>query len=161
MKFLAGLGWEGKGADGDLDASEDNLIQLASIAAKQTGCIIAMTGEKDVITDGEKAIELSHGDPMLSLVTGTGCFATSMIGLYQANQKGSLKSDVSMLERTALAVLMLTKAAEEAMKTARGPGSFQQNLLDGLFLLEDTKSIWEGELNWRETLVEEDRGACL
>lgn len=159
LKFLAGLGWEGRGADGDLGNFEGNLHQLTIAAAKQTGCIIAMTGEKDVVSDGERVIELSHGHPMLSLVTGTGCFATSMIALYQATQKGEAVHKLSLLERTALALLMLTKAAEEAVKTSRGPGSFQTKLLDELFLLETTKSIWQDEINWLERTAAVERGA--
>jgi hydroxyethylthiazole kinase len=159
MKFLAGLGWEGRGADGDLGSSESESHQLAIAAANQTGCIIAMTGEKDVVTDGESVIELSHGHPLLSLVTGTGCFATSMIGLYQANQKGGGEQDLPLLERTALALLMLTKAAEVAVDASRGPGSFQTNLIDELFLLERTESIWKGKTNWIESTAAIERGA--
>jgi hydroxyethylthiazole kinase len=159
MKFLAGLGWDGRGADGDLGNSEGDLHQLAIAVAKQTGCIIAMTGEKDVVSDGERVIELSHGHPMLSLVTGTGCFATSMIALYQANQKDEAVHKLSFLESTALALLMFTKAAEEAVKTSRGPGSFQTKLLDELFLLETTESIWQDEINWLERSPAVERGA--
>ncbi|WNB90785.1 hydroxyethylthiazole kinase [Bacillus sp. NEB1478] len=150
MKFLAGLSWEGRGVDGDLEFAEGGLAELAITAAKRTGCIIAMTGETDVITDGETVIELSHGHPMLSLVTGTGCFATSMTALYQANHKAGLTTSLSLLERTALAILMLTKAAEAAVQTAKGPGSFQQNLLDELYSLETTESILDGTINWKE-----------
>jgi hydroxyethylthiazole kinase len=160
MKFLAGLGWEGKGADGDLDSTEGDSRELAAAAAKQTGCIIAMTGEKDVVTDGEKVIVLSHGDPMLSLVTGTGCFATSMIALYQANHKGEPEVNLSFIDRTALSLLMLTKAAEAAAETSKGPGSFQSNLLDELFLLERNEWNWKGEINWLEIerAVMDERG---
>jgi hydroxyethylthiazole kinase len=150
MKFLAGLSWEGRGVDGDLDFGEGDLVELAVTAAKRTGCIIAMTGETDIVTDGETVIEVSHGHPMLSLVTGTGCFATSMVALYQANQKAGSTTNLSFLERTALAILMLTKAAEEGVKTAKGPGSFQHNLLDELYSLESTESIWDGAINWKE-----------
>jgi hydroxyethylthiazole kinase len=159
MKFLAGLGWNGRGADGDLNSSKGDLHQLAIAAAKQTGCLIAMTGEVDIISDGKRVIELSHGHPMLAIVTGTGCFATSMIALYQANLKGEAVHTLSFLERTALALLMLTRAAEEAVNTSRGPGSFQTKLLDELFLLESTKSIWEGEINWFERTTAVKRGA--
>lgn len=158
MQFLAEGAWEGKGVDGDLATSEDDLIKLAGAAAKQTGCLIAMTGSKDVISDGEKAIVLSHGDPMLSYVTGTGCFATSMVALYQANLKKEVtKETVNMpvLERTALAILMLTKAAEEAVKTAQGPGSFQQNLLDQLFQLETTHEIFHETIHWQDHMLKE------
>ncbi|MDM5316978.1 hydroxyethylthiazole kinase [Fictibacillus sp. b24] len=161
IQFLAKGDWTGKGVDGEiggLGSSEEDLIKLASAAAKQTGCLIAMTGEKDVISDGEKSIILSHGDPMLAFVTGTGCFATSMVALYQANRKEARTQTLSILNRTALAILMLTKAAEEAVKTAKGPGSFQQNLIDQLFVLESTPEIWQGSINWRDhTLTEEAR----
>jgi hydroxyethylthiazole kinase len=151
MQFLAGLSWEGRGVDGELDFTEGGLAELAVTAAQRTGCLIVMTGETDVITDGETVIELSHGHPMLSLVTGTGCFATSMVALYQANQKTEgIEQPLSLLERSALAVLMLTKAAEEAVRSAKGPGSFQQNLLDELYTLEQTESIWDGTINWKE-----------
>jgi hydroxyethylthiazole kinase len=161
MKFLAGLGWEGRGADGELGSSEDESHQVAIAAAKQTGCIIAMTGEKDVVTDGEKVIEISHGHPMLSLVTGTGCFATSMVALYLANQKDEAVHFLSLLERIALGLLMLTKAAEVAVRASKGPGSFQINLLDELYLLEHTESIWQEEINWFESLAAKERGTHI
>ncbi|WP_231607457.1 hydroxyethylthiazole kinase [Fictibacillus sp. 18YEL24] len=158
MQFLAEGAWEGRGVDGDLPNSEEDLIKLARAAAKQTGCLIAMTGTKDVISDGERAIVLSHGDPMLSYVTGTGCFATSMVALYQGNRKKEVtraKVDLPILERTALALLMLTKAAEEAVKTAKGPGSFQQNLLDQLYSLESTHEIFHGSIHWQDHVLKE------
>lgn len=158
MQFLAEGAWEGRGVDGDLANSDEELIKLAEAAAKQTGCLIAMTGTKDVISDGERATVLSHGDPMLSYLTGTGCFATSMVALYQGNQKKEVtgdKVDLPILERTALALLMLTKAAEEAVKTAKGPGSFQQNLLDQLYNLESTHEIFHGSIHWKDNVLKE------
>ncbi|WP_231868360.1 hydroxyethylthiazole kinase [Fictibacillus phosphorivorans] len=160
MRFLAEGDWTGKGVDGELGelgSSEEDLIKLARAAANQTSCLIAMTGERDVISDGERSIVLSHGDPMLAFVTSTGCFATSMVALYQAEQKSeeSRGQALSILERTALAILMLTKAAEEAVKTAKGPGSFQQNLIDQLFILETTPQIWQGSIHWQDHILKE------
>jgi hydroxyethylthiazole kinase len=70
-------------------------------------------------------VAVDNGHPLLTLVTGTGCTATALIGAFAA-----VEEDRLMAAASALAIYGL--AAEGAAETARGPGTFQAALFDSL-----------------------------
>ncbi|MFM1653100.1 hydroxyethylthiazole kinase [Brevibacillus sp. B_LB10_24] len=129
--FLAGERWAGKGVDGDVGSSVE---RLACRLAKQLQTTLIVTGKTDVITNGEKLFHVEHGSEMMSKVTGTGCLATALIGLFLAK---SVAVSLSVAERAAAAMTMAGLCGEKAAKGSRGPGSFQAAFLDQLSLLTD------------------------
>ena len=46
---------------------------LVKAFARQTGCIIAVTGAIDLVSDGERCWCIRNGRPEMSRITGTGC----------------------------------------------------------------------------------------
>lgn len=48
------------------------------------GCVIALTGPKDYVSDGDIVIESSNGHPLLGQITGSGCIAGSTIATFCA-----------------------------------------------------------------------------
>ncbi|MGG1571749.1 hydroxyethylthiazole kinase [Fictibacillus sp. NRS-1165] len=136
IAFLMEGEWGGKGVDGDLSGNHE---ELALHAAAKFGSVIAITGERDVVSDGKERITITGGHEILSYVTGTGCFSTSLIGLFLAK---SLETSLSSCQRAAGALSMLGICAERAQAVSAGPGSFQTALLDELFRLkpEDLKT---------------------
>ncbi|MCK6256582.1 hydroxyethylthiazole kinase [Fictibacillus sp. KIGAM418] len=129
ISFLYGGDWGGKGVDGDQSENDD---ELALHAASKLGSVIVITGKKDAVSDGKECIAISGGHEILSYVTGTGCFSTSLIGLFMAR---SLETGLSCCQRAAGALTMLGICAERAKAVSAGPGSFQTALLDELYLL--------------------------
>jgi hydroxyethylthiazole kinase len=98
--------------------------------AAELNKVIAITGEIDFVTNGDLSVEIHNGHPMFSLVTGTGCAATTAISCFCA-----VESDPFIATAAALGYYGL--AGEEAAKKSNGPGSFQVALYDALYNLSD------------------------
>ncbi|HNS15533.1 MAG TPA: hydroxyethylthiazole kinase [Syntrophorhabdaceae bacterium] len=109
-----------------VDAVRDGAHALARELKK----VVAVTGEIDFITNGEKAIEVHNGHPMFGLVTGTGCAATTVIACFCAVEPDPLIA-------TACALGYYGLAGEEAARLSKGPGSFQAALYDALYGLPE------------------------
>jgi len=57
----------------------DNAANVASQFALQHGCVTAVTGPIDAVTDGKRLTRVANGHPMMSTVTGMGCMATPLV----------------------------------------------------------------------------------
>ncbi|MEC0369749.1 hydroxyethylthiazole kinase [Paenibacillus chibensis] len=119
-----------KGVDAD-DTGEDAPVDLAARAANRLGTIVVITGKEDVITDGSKGYVIRGGHPLLTLVTGTGCLLTSVMGAFAA-----VENDLLAVGAAALA--FYGAAASRAFEAGgfRGPGSFQPAFLDALYEMD-------------------------
>ncbi len=104
-------------------------IDNARAVADKTGSVVAVTGERDFITDGARAILVSGGDPMMQYVTGTGCAASVIVAAFLA-----VGDDPLMAAASALAFFGL--AAQKAVQKSHGPGSFWMHTLDALYGIE-------------------------
>lgn len=105
------------------DASE-----TASLLAKELDTTLAITGPVDLVTDGDRVLNIANGHPLMPYVTGTGCSATATIGAFAA-----VDSNILTAAATALAYFGL--AGEMAGKSATGPGTFMAHLLDALYTM--------------------------
>jgi hydroxyethylthiazole kinase len=99
--------------------------ELAAKFARQYGCVAAMTGAVDMVTDGTRIVRVANGHPMMTSVTGTGCMATSVVAAYAA-----VENDFVAAAAIALAAYGL--AGELAARNASGPGSLHVGLYDAL-----------------------------
>ncbi|MGC1870079.1 MAG: hydroxyethylthiazole kinase [Acidobacteriaceae bacterium] len=120
---LAGMeskirGVESVGPTGDAELA-------ASQFAKKFGCVAAVTGPIDVVTDGARLMRVANGHPMMATVTGTGCMATSVVAACAA-----VENDAVIATAAALAAYGL--AGELAAEKAEGPGTFQVHLFDAV-----------------------------
>lgn len=133
---LAGLGAGGRGVDAT-DNPEDALPAAELLAAKH-GCVVAVSGPTDVITDGESTLRISNGSALLTKVTGGGCAlgAVTAAFLAAADEGGDLTA-------TAAATAAYTIAAQQAAAVSAGPGSFAPAFLDALAALsaEDIENL--------------------
>jgi hydroxyethylthiazole kinase len=101
-------------------------VAVAKLAANAWGATVAMTGARDLITDGSRTLGVENGDRWLTTLTGTGCSSTAMVAAYAA-----VESDYVLAAAGALA--HLGYAAEVAAKDAKGPGSFKAALHDAIY----------------------------
>ena len=89
---MAGL----KATTSGVDASEADLsndpVNVARSAAKLLGCVVAVTGAVDVISDGERTVTIHNGHKMLARVTGTGCMTTALVGAFAGATTDYLKA---------------------------------------------------------------------
>ena len=131
----------GSGATRGVDASvedkvtKDNLLQCVNFAksfAKSVNAVIAITGEIDIVTDGEKAFCIYNGHPMMSSITGTGCQLSSLITAYITANKEDI------FNATAAAVCAMGICGELAFKRLEnrdGNASYRNYIIDEIYNL--------------------------
>lgn len=125
---LSGLSASGRGVD-SADSS-GAALPAAEALARQTGAIVAVTGEIDYITDGAQCLAVSGGDPLMTRVVGTGCALSAVVAAF-------VSLPGNRLSHVAAACRVMSCAGELACRDAKGPGSFTAAFLDSLYLLDD------------------------
>ena len=112
----------------------DQVQETANILAMELRTTLAITGAVDLITNGERVCRVMNGHEMMSVVTGTGCTATVMIGAFLAVCPNPLEAATTGLSYFGL-------AGEKAAAKASGPGSFQIALLDALYGMKEEELL--------------------
>jgi hydroxyethylthiazole kinase len=106
--------------------------ELARAAAQALGCVAAVTGPVDHVSDGTAVNAVANGHELLATVTGTGCMSTAITGCFLGVQPDALAAATS-------ALVAFGVAGEHAAKKAKGPGSFHVALYDALYELDPKK----------------------
>ncbi len=114
-------GVEAIGANGGPD--------LAREAARSLGCVVAVTGPVDHVSDGETVNSVANGHELMATVTGTGCMSTAITGCFLGVQPHALTAATG-------ALVAFGVAGEDAAESAKGPGSFHVALYDALYALD-------------------------
>jgi hydroxyethylthiazole kinase len=122
---LAGVGGEVRGVE---SVSGGAPVEVAQRLARQRGSTVAITGERDIVSDGQRTIAVDNGHHWLTTITGSGCMATAMVAAFAAVER-----DATLAATAGLACFGL--AAERAAEVAQGPASFKVALLDALYHL--------------------------
>lgn len=135
---LAGGAGSGKGADSG-DSVSDAQGSARALAASQ-GCLVAVSGPVDFITDGARSASVTGGSDIMPKVTALGCSLTALVGAYAAVAPS--------LEATIAAFLHFAEAGERAASKAEGPGSFSVAFLDALHTLQPG-DLDEARVTWR------------
>lgn len=127
---LTGTGGMVRGVESLGSESEPHV--LAQEAARQFGAVVAITGKRDIITDGQRVLAVDNGNPWLTTLTGTGCMATTAVACCVAVEPDALRA-------TATALAAYGLSAERAASSAgvQGPGSFKAAFFDQLYLMSD------------------------
>lgn len=94
---------------------------------------VAVSGEVDLVTDGERVFRLPGGDMMMTKITGAGCALGGVAATYLCV--------ADPLVAALAASLLFDRAGERAAAESHGPGSFQTEFLDALWAIDaDTVS---------------------
>ncbi|MDL2408491.1 hydroxyethylthiazole kinase [Rhizobium calliandrae] len=127
---LAGGTSRGQGVDSrdPVELAEES----AALLARKYRSVIAVTGPTDFVTDGNRAVRIYGGSPLMTQVTALGCALTCLVGAFAATRPED-PFDASVAALTAFAV-----AGERAAREAAGPGSFSWRFLDALAALDET-----------------------
>jgi len=128
MALAGETGAAGKGVDST--QGSEAARAAAKALASRAGCVVAVTGAVDYVTDGTRMTGLANGDAMLSRVTGTGCMATALCGAF-------LGAGLAPFEAAIAGLAVMGVAAEQAIVGAKGPASFQVALIDAFHNLDD------------------------
>lgn len=125
MSALVGLGGQVKGVE---SISGGDPVKVAHRMARRWRLTAAITGKRDIISDGGRTIGVDNGHEWLTAVTGSGCMATAVIAAFTAVEPDPLLAATAGLVCFGL-------AAELAAEKARGPASFKVALFDALYNL--------------------------
>ena len=104
-------------------------VDAARRLALDLGCVVAVTGAVDRVTDGDRVVEVANGHPLMGRVTALGCALSALTGAFLAVERDSLIAAVA-----ALAVFGL--AGERAAAHAPGPGTLRWRIMDELHTLD-------------------------
>lgn len=77
--FLAGLGGGERGVD-SLSAADP--AEAARMAAQRLGCVCAVTGAADFISDGTRTVSIRGGSPLMRRITGAGCMTSALCAAF-------------------------------------------------------------------------------
>lgn len=124
---LGGENVHTKGVDaGAADVSE--ALTIAKALAKKWGSTVVISGEKDIITDGEKAAYVRNGCAAMPSITGSGCMCTTLIGAFVGANPGN------PFEASLAAMAAMGIAGERAWKSygTQGLGHFHMGIIDEL-----------------------------
>jgi hydroxyethylthiazole kinase len=120
---VAGAVGGGKGVDST--AASGEAVPVARELAKETGAVVAISGEVDYLTDGETVIRVPGGDRIMTRVTGTGCALGALMAAFLPVTESPLKAATA-------ASAIFAVAGERAARSSQGPGSFSVSFLDQL-----------------------------
>ncbi|MBB4303685.1 hydroxyethylthiazole kinase [Rhodobium orientis] len=120
---LAGEASQGQGVDGrdPVTVAEDGARRLA----KESGCVVAVTGAVDFVTDGVRSVRIEGGSPLMPMNTALGCSLTCLCGAYAAVAGDPFDAAVGALAHFAV-------AGTRAHGKAEGAGTFGPHFLDAL-----------------------------
>lgn len=138
IKTLACGNGTTKGVDADVaDAvTEENLDQGVAFVkafAKEAGCIAAVTGAIDLVSDGERCFVIRNGRAEMGKITGTGCQLSGMATAYVSANPGR------KLEAAAAAVCAMGLAGEigwKNMQPGDGNATYRNRIIDAICHLD-------------------------
>jgi hydroxyethylthiazole kinase len=93
--------------------------------ARASSAIVALSGEVDIITDGERLVSVHNGDELMAKVTAMGCAGSAFVA-------SALTVEGDPWIATAAAMMVFGVAGELAAEAADGPGSLAVAILDCL-----------------------------
>ena len=138
VKTLAQGSGTTKGVDADVtDAvTEENLeegIAFAKAFAKKAGCIVAITGAIDLVSDADRCYVIRNGRPEMGKITGTGCQLSGMMTAFlTANPE-------QKLEAAAAAVCTMGLAGEigwSYMQKGDGNATYRNRIIDAIYNMD-------------------------
>ena len=128
-----------KGVDADVaDAvTEDNLseaVEFVKSFARREGCVAAVTGAIDLVSDGQRCFVIRNGRPEMGRITGTGCqLSAVMTAFITANRREEV------LESAAAAVCAMGLAGEIGffrLSPGEGNATYRNRIIDALYHMD-------------------------
>lgn len=129
---FAEVDWQMRGVDaGEGDLPVEAVIEVAN----KFGSLVAVSGETDIITNGQKVYYINNGNEMLSQITGTGDVLSAICGAFLS----VAEDENEALEAIVEAHILVGLAGEKAYQITKnkGTGSFRVALIDNLNTLTD------------------------
>lgn len=127
-----------KGVDADVadavtEESLDTAVGFVKSFAKSCGSIVAITGEIDLISDGESCYVIRNGRPEMGKITGTGCQLSGMMTAF------IVANPDQKLEAAAAAVCAMGLAGEigwSRMQEGDGNSTYRNRIIDAIYNMD-------------------------
>ena len=99
--------------------------QAVKLFARSHGTIVALTGEVDIVSNGERLATIRNGDPLMGKVTAMGCAESAL-------STAALVVGGDPFAGVVAAVTVFGVAGELAAAVSKGPGTFAFAIIDAL-----------------------------
>lgn len=124
-----------KGVDADLADAVTEITLDAAVAfvkafARKSGCIAAVTGAIDLVSDGTACYVIRNGRPEMGKITGTGCQLSGIMTAYLAANPDCA------LEAAAASVCVMGLAGEigwSRMQNGDGNATYRNRIIDAVY----------------------------
>ncbi|MCF4006678.1 hydroxyethylthiazole kinase [Corynebacterium uropygiale] len=130
IRALAGAGSGGRGVDATTDVA--SALDAARQLAREHDCVVAISGERDLIVSAERATWLRSGHRFMPLLIGTGCSLGAVCTAYLGAAK---EAGISAHDAVLAAHAHMGAAGGVAGSLSAGPGSFHSAWIDALYAL--------------------------
>ena len=135
IKTLSAGSGTTRGVDADVaDAvTEENLdaaVEFVKGFAREAGCIVAVTGAIDLVSDGSRCYVICNGRPEMGKITGTGCQLSGIMTAYL------VANPDNRLEAAAAAVCLMGLAGEigwSRMQEGEGNSTYRNRIIDAIY----------------------------
>ncbi len=120
-------------ADIVTEDSLDDAVTFVKEFSKNRGCIIAVTGAIDLVTDGKKCYIIRNGRSEMGEITGTGCQLSAMIVAFL------IANPTCELEAVAVAVCGMGLAGEIGWRNMRpvdGNATYRNRIIDAIYKMD-------------------------
>jgi len=97
--------------------------------ARANRTIVGLSGEVDLITDGERVATVANGHPLMTKVTAMGCAGSAIVAACLVVEPDAFRA-------TTAALIILGVAGELAAEKSAGPGSFATAIIDAFHSLD-------------------------
>ena len=119
----------------DTDAGCKDTTALARQLARSSGAVVVLTGETDIVTDGQRTYLVKNGHPMMRTVTGAGCQLSALIGACAAaNPEKPLLAALAAV----CAMGLCGELAHRRITQLDGNASYRNYIIDAMFRLDGT-----------------------
>ena len=138
IMYLAGFDCCSCGVDSH--SGIENAAGIVQGMAEDLNCIVAATGRKDLISDGNTTFTVDNGHEMLSLVTGAGCMTSSLVGTFCSVTEDYLTGTVGGI----MVMGISGQLANTCLMPNEGIGMFKTRLFDNMYNLDREIFMREG-----------------
>lgn len=115
---------------------------MVQILASRKKTVVVMTGETDLVSDGETTVRIDNGHHYLGQMTGSGCaLGTAISAAVAAWPKDKLAATIAAILHYEIAAELAAQA-----ENVRGPGTFGVAFLDSLYHIREENS--KGNSGW-------------
>ncbi|STW13123.1 hydroxyethylthiazole kinase [Klebsiella pneumoniae subsp. rhinoscleromatis] len=84
LKFWRWPGLSAGGRGVDTTDTAAAALPAAQALARRLATVVAVTGEVDYVTDGERVLSVAGGNPLMTRVVGTGCALSAVVAASAA-----------------------------------------------------------------------------